>query len=150
MTDNTQDTNDLDQLLDEVFQELEAEERAADPKTELLLALMDGPFQVLRDDTFPDPDRILVYDPEATPVVQALTFDEATAKYPCGGYGSLWCPADLDEIKKEKRKCLAETLDSYARDEQGKTEDLVCGTPCLVVRGASFPHSWVTIKACIK
>jgi len=116
---------------------------------EELLALMDGPFQVLRDDTFPDPDRLLVYDPEATPVVQALTFDEATARYPCGGYSSRWCPADLDEIKKEKRQCLAETLDSYARDDKGETGNLPCSTPCLVVRGASFPHSWVTIKACI-
>jgi len=150
MTDNTQDTNHLDQLLDEVLQELEADERAADPKTELLLALLDGPFQVLRYDTFPDPDRILVYDPEAKPVVQALTFDEATARYPCGGYSSRWCPADLEEIKKEKRKCLAETLDSYARDDQGETGNLPCSTPALVIRGRSFPHSWVVIKACIK
>jgi hypothetical protein len=119
-----------------------------DPKSEELLALLDGPFKVLRDDTLPDPDRLLVYDPKAAPVIQALSFEQVTTRYKCGGVGSRWSPECLAEIKKVKRECLQETLDSCWRRDQGdESEYLPCGTPCLVVRGRNFPHAWVVVKA---
>ena len=155
--------DELDRWLDELLAELSDEEceecggvtpeeawpdpQTPDPRTEELLALLDGPFKVLRDDTFCDPSRLLVYDPERAPLVQALTFNEATVRYKCG-VGGRWTPECVEKIKKDKRECLAETLDSYYKREQGDEEsDLPCSTPCLVVRGASFPHSWVTVRA---
>ena len=151
MTDHTQEQNiDPDQVLEELFETLDTEEDETghDPKTVELLALLDGPFSELRDDTFPDPDSLLVYDPEAAPLVQSLTFDETTTRYKCG-LGGRWVPEDLERIKKAKRQCLQETLDSYYRHDHGESENLVCSTPCLVIRGKNFPHSWVTVKACI-
>lgn len=153
MDNNTQDLNDPSKLgsyLDSLFEEMKAEENKGgeEPRTEELLALLDGPFKTLRDDTFPDPDRLLIYDPEAKPVVQALTFDEAAARYKCGGAGSRWTPECLAEIKKDKRQCLQETLDSYhLRDQGDEDNDLPCSTPCFVIRGQQFPHSWVVVKA---
>ena len=116
---------------------------------EELLALLDGPFKVLRDDTFPDPDRLLVWDKAAVPVVQALTFEEAQERYKCGGGGSQWTPYDVDKIKVEKSLCLALTRGSYAAQEAGLTfKELECGTPCLVVSGNPLEaHRWVTVKS---
>jgi hypothetical protein len=116
---------------------------------EELLALLDGPFKVLRDDTFSDPDRVLVWDKAAVPVVQALTFEEAMARYQCGGAGSQWSPEDVDKIKVEKRLCLGLTLDSYAAQEAGVTSgELECASPCLFVSGNPLDaHRWVTVKS---
>lgn len=152
MNNDAQDLTDpteLNRYLDSLFEEMKAEgdKGGEDPRTEELLALLDGPFKTLRDDTFPDPDRLLVYDPESKPVVQALTFDQAAARYKCG-VGGRWTPECLTEIKKDKRQCLQETLDSYhLRDQGNEDSDLPCSTPCLVIRGQQFPHSWVVVKA---
>lgn len=154
---------ELDRWLDELLAELSNEgceecdevapgeawpdPQTPDPRTKELLALLDGPFKELRDDTFPDPDRLLVYDPEKAPVVQALTFDETVARYKVG-VGGRWTAQCLAKVKKDKRECLAETLASYCVREKGDEEsDLPCSTPCLVVRGASFPHAWVVVRA---
>jgi hypothetical protein len=118
-------------------------------ENEELLALCDGPFRVLRDDTFIDPERLLVWDRKAEPVVQALTFDEATDRYQCGGRESLWSRGDLDIIKTEKRKCLGETLESYADLENpSSTGILMCATTCLIVSNNPLvPHRWCVVKA---
>lgn len=118
-------------------------------ENEELLALCDGPFRVLRDDTFIDPERLLVWDRNAEPVVQSLTFEEATDHYQCGGRESLWSRGDLDIIKTEKRKCLGETLESYADLENpSSTGTLMCATTCLIVSNNPLvPHRWCVIKA---
>ena len=116
---------------------------------EELLALCDGPFQVLRDNTFPDPEKLLVFDRQVKPVVQALTFEEAVERYQCGGKESLWSRGDLEELKVEKRKCLGETLESYAEVEKGSPDDnLFCSTPVLQVSNNPLvAHRWCVVKA---
>ena len=115
---------------------------------EEFLALADGPFKTLRDDTFPDPDRLLVWDRQATPSVQSLTFDEATERYQCGGKNSQWAPEDLHAVKEEKAKCLEETLSSYAKQEADPAYEGLCSTPALVVSNNPLrAHRWCVVKA---
>lgn len=115
-----------------------------------LLALLDGPFKVLRDDTYPDPERLLVFDREATPCVQALTFAEATKRYKCGGEGSRWVPEDLDAVKEAKQECLEETLASYAKWEADPDYEGLCSTPALLVSNNPLrAHRWAVVKACL-
>jgi len=118
---------------------------------EELLALLDGPFRTLRDDTQPDPERLLVWDREATPSVQALTFEEATERYKCGGVGSRWAPEDLKAVKEAKRECLEETLSSYAKQETDPNYEGLCSTPALVVSNNPIKaHRWAVVKACLR
>jgi hypothetical protein len=113
-----------------------------------LLALLDGPFKELRDDTYPDPGKLLVWDREATPYVQALSFTEATERYPCGGEGSRWVPEDLEAVKEAKQECLEETLASYAKREADPDYEGLCSTPALVVSNNPLrPHRWAVVKA---
>ena len=182
-------TEDLDRLLDELFDELDDDDELERSQAELvdelvdqgsspedaeewvqafsnytaneleqltadneeLLALLDGPFKVLRDDTFPDATRLLVWDRQATPSLQALTFDEATERYPCGGKGSQWAPEDLHAVKEEKAKCLEETLASYAKQEKDPTYEGLCSTPVLVVSQTPLrAHRWCVTKAFLR
>jgi len=114
------------------------------------LALVDAPFKVLRDDTFPDPRRLLVWDRLATPSVQALTFEEAVERYKCGGAGSRWVPEDLETLKEVKRECLEETLASYAKQEKDPDYEGLCSTPALVVsHNPLTAHRWCVVKACL-
>jgi hypothetical protein len=116
---------------------------------EELLALLDGPFRVLRDNTFSDPDRLLVWDKQAKPVIQSLTFDEATKKYECGGYSSQWAPEDLDRIKEEKHRCISETYLANVFHETGiEGGDIACGTPVLIINSNPLlGHTWKEVKA---
>ena len=185
----TNTNEDLDRLLDELFDELDNEEEELErSRAELadelvaqgsspedakhwvktfksytaneldnlkeegseLLALLDGPFKVLRDDTFPDPDRLLVWDRQATPSVQSLTFDEVTERYQCGGEGSRWVPEDLQAVKDAKAECLEETLSSYAKQEKDPDFEGLCSTPALVVSNNPLTaHRWSVVKACL-
>lgn len=113
-----------------------------------LLALLDGPFKVLRDDTFPDPSRLLVWDRKATPSVQALTFEEAVTRYQCGGDGSQWVPGDLEEIKAAKQEALEETRDSYSKRDADPDYEGLCGTPALFISNNPLrAHRWSVVKA---
>ena len=113
-----------------------------------LLALLDGPFKTLRDDTYPDPERLLVWDRAATPSVQALTFEEATERYQCGGVGSRWAREDLEAVRAAKRECLEETLSSYAKQEADPDYEGLCSTPALVVSNNPLrAHRWAVVKA---
>ena len=113
-----------------------------------LLALLDGPFRTLRDDTYRDPERLLVWDRQATPSVQALTFTEATERYQCGGVGSRWVPEDLEEVKQAKRECLEETLSSYSKREADPDYEGLCSTPAVVVSNNPLrAHRWAVVKA---
>ena len=113
-----------------------------------LLALLDGPFKVLRDDTFIDPDRLLVWDRKATPSVQAMTFEEAVARYQCGGDGSQWVPGDLEEVKAAKQEALGETRDTYSKRDADPDYEGLCGTPALFISNNSLlAHRWSVVKA---
>ena len=125
--------NEIDQLRDD---------------NEELLALLDGLFKELRDDTHPDPERLVVWDRAATPSVQALTFEETTERYKCGGVGSRWAPEDLEAVKEAKRECLEETLSSYAKQEADPDYEGLCSTPALVVSNNPLrAHRWAVVKA---
>ena len=54
---------------------------ASDP---ILAALLDGPFRRLRDDNHIDEHRILVWDEQQQPVIEALPILELLGRYPCG------------------------------------------------------------------
>ena len=113
-----------------------------------LLALLDGPFRVLRDDTFPDTDRLLVWDRQTTPSVQALTFGEATGRYQCGGEGSRWVPEDLEALKDAKGECLEETRVAYGKRDADPDYEGLCSTPALVVSNNPLrAHRWCVVKA---
>jgi hypothetical protein len=129
----------------------EREEGYLFERPEELLALADGPFKVLRDDTFADPERVLLWDKQGKPVVKALTFAQLLEQYQCGGRLSQWAPQDLEELKKAKRECLGQTLDSYNEQERGsKRDDLVCSTPCfLPSENRLVAHQWVVVSACL-
>ena len=115
-----------------------------------LLALLDGPFRTLRDDTHPDPELLLVWDRKATPSVQALTFEEATGRYKCGGVGSRWAPEDLEAVRRAKRECLEETLSSYSKRDADPDYKGLCSTPALVVSNNPLKaHRWCVVKACL-
>jgi len=126
------------------------EDENKEAEDEELLDLLDGPFKVLRDDTFADPDRLLVWDRQAEPVVQALTFEEATERYQCGGARSQWSPEDLQTLREVKRECFRETLGSYAKLKEDPSHDGLCSTPVLVVSPNPLrPHRWLEVKACL-
>ena len=91
------------------------EEENKEAEDEELLDLLDGPFKVLRDNTFADPDRLLVWDRQEEPVVQALTFEEATERYPCGGPRSQWAQEDLETLKELKGECFSQSQDTARR-----------------------------------
>ena len=113
-----------------------------------LLALLDGPFRVLRDDTFPDTDRLLVWDRQTTPSVQALTFAEATGRYQCGGEGSRWVPEDLEALKDAKGECMEETRVAYGKRDADPDYEGLCSTPALVVsNNPLWAHRWCVVKA---
>ncbi len=81
---------------------------ARDP---LLAALLDGPFRRLRDDNHIDPHRILVWDQQQQPVIQALTILELLGRYPCGDdEETQWCADDLLAILQRKRDLLRMSL----------------------------------------
>lgn len=113
-----------------------------------LLALLDGPFKVLRDDTFIDPDRLLVWDRKSTPSVQAMTFEEAVTRYQCGGDGSQWVPGDLEEVKAAKQEALGETRDTYSKRDADPDYEGLCGTPALFISNNPLrAHRWSVVKA---
>jgi hypothetical protein len=111
----------------------------------------------LRDDTFADPEQVLLWDPCSCtgPVVQAVTFEELTEKYQCGGLLSQWAPEDLEKLKKAKRECLGQTLESYDEQDRGtglrdNGRELVCSTPCfLPSENRLVAHRWVVLAACL-
>jgi hypothetical protein len=126
------------------------EEENKEAEDEELLDLLDGPFKVLRDNTFADPDRLLVWDRQEEPVVQALTFEEATERYPCGGPRSQWAQEDLETLKELKGECFSQSQDSYAQLEADPDYRGVCATPVLVVSPNPLrPHRWCEVKACL-
>ena len=63
----------------------------------ILAALLEGPFRRLRDDNHIDPHRILVWDQQQQPVIQALTILEllgpspaAMPRMPSGAQTTCW------------------------------------------------------------
>ena len=141
--------NQARQWLDEKAESPAQQTERTRQEDEELLALLDGPFKVLRDETFPDPDRLLVWDKQTQPVIQALTFKEVTTKYKCGGVGSQWSQEDLEVIEHLKRQCIADTFLAYTfHDTKIDSQDTACGTPALIISNNPLvSFSWKEVKA---
>jgi hypothetical protein len=114
---------------------------------QLLGALLDGPFRRLRDDNHIDPHRILVWDQQQQPVIQALTILEVLGRYPCGDVeDAQWSADDLLAILQRKRDLLRRSL--VAHDIAGEQNDAepTCGTVVLIINpNPQEPHHWVAV-----
>jgi hypothetical protein len=113
----------------------------------MLGALLDGPFRRLRDDNHVDPHRILVWDQQQRPVIQALTVLEVLGRYPCGDVEQAqWSADDLLAILQRKRDLLRRSLVAHdIADEQDDAEP-TCGTVVLIINpNPEEPHQWVAV-----
>ena len=113
----------------------------------LLAALLDGPFRRLRDDNHVDPHRILVWDEQQQPLIQALSILEVLGRYPCGDEEEAqWSADDLLAILQRKRDLLRMSL--VAHDIAGEQDDAepTCGTVVLIINtNQQEPHHWVAV-----
>ena len=113
----------------------------------LLAALLDGPFRHLRDDNHVDPHRILVWDEQQQPLIQALSILEVLGRYPCGDEEEAqWSADDLLAILQRKRDLLRMSL--VAHDIAGEQDDAepTCGTVVLIINpNPHEPHHWVAV-----
>lgn len=125
------------------------EEQDAD--LELLAALLDGPFRRLRDDNHIDPHRILVWDRQRQPAIQAVPYLELLSRYPCGeAAGTQWSGQDLVEILNEKHQLLRRSLVAQQIAEERGEAQPACGTVVLIINpDPTVPHSWSVARACI-
>lgn len=120
-------------------------------ENELLLALLDGPFKVVRDDNHIDPHSILVYDIRRHPVIQSVDIIELPYRYPCGGVSAQWAPVDLVKILTEKYCQFRKSIVSHEISDQFKGMTPSCGTVVLVIsQDPEVPHRWVGISALIE
>lgn len=95
----------------------------------LLEALLDGPFRRLRDDNHIDPHRLVVWNQQREPVVQALPFLELLGRYPCGdAKEAQWSAGDLLEILQSKRDLLRMSLVTHEIAADQDDAEPICGT----------------------
>ena len=124
-----------------------------DPKSdddELILALLDGPFKVVRDDNHVDFHSILVYDASREPLIEAVPILELLGRYPCGGDGAQWNPHDFVKILKEKRNQYRKSIASHEISDDDSRTTPACGTVMLIInQNPKLPHRWVGISALI-
>lgn len=113
----------------------------------ILGALLDGPFRRLRDDNHIDPHRILVWDQQAEPVIQALPFLELIGRYPCGDFESAqWTGSDLLAILGRKLDLLRMSRVAHDISHDQKDAEPVCGTVVLIINSnPTEPHRWVEV-----
>jgi hypothetical protein len=118
---------------------------------DLLAALLDGPFRRLRDDNHIDPHRILVWDRQRQPAIQAVPFLELLSRYPCGEeVGTQWSGQDLVEILQEKHELLRRSLVAQEIAAEREEAQPACGTVVLTINpDPDLPHSWAVVQACI-
>jgi len=117
---------------------------ARDP---ILAALLDGPFRRLRDDNHIDPHRILVWDEQQQPVIQALTILELLGRYPCGDdEEAQWCGDDLLAILQRKRDLLRMSLVAHDIADELDEAEPTCGTVVLIITpDRQEPHRWTAV-----
>jgi hypothetical protein len=117
---------------------------ARDP---ILAALLDGPFRRLRDDNHIDPHRILVWDQQQQPVIQALTILELLGRYPCGdAEEAQWCSDDLLAILQRKRDLLRMSLVAHDIADELDDAEPTCGTVVLIINpDRQEPHRWTAV-----
>ncbi|MFO7627914.1 MAG: hypothetical protein R6W06_00055 [Prochlorococcaceae cyanobacterium] len=120
-----------------------------DGSDNLLSALLDGPFRTLRDRNHVDLNRILVWDQDRQPVIQAVLFLELLGRYPCGDDAEAqWSAEDLLEILQKKRELLRMSEVAHEISEERPRAQPPCGTVVLIInRNRSEPHSWVVSRA---
>ncbi len=108
----------------------------------VLAALLDGPFRRLRDTNHVDPHRILVWDQQRQPVIQAVTILELLGRYPCGdAEEAQWCADDLLEILQRKRDLLRMSLVAHDIADERKDAEPTCGTVVLIINpNQEEPH----------
>ncbi|MFN5119144.1 MAG: hypothetical protein ACK5FE_05175 [Cyanobacteriota bacterium] len=114
---------------------------------QLLGALLDGPFRRLRDDNHVDPHRILVWDEQQQPVIQALSILEVLGRYPCGDVeDAQWSADDLLEILQRKRELLRRSLVAHDIADGQDDAQPTCGTVVLIINpNSEEPHRWVAV-----
>jgi hypothetical protein len=117
---------------------------ARDP---ILAALLDGPFRRLRDDNHVDPHRILVWDKQQQPVIQALNILELLGRYPCGDdEDAQWCGDDLLAILQRKRDLLRMSLVAHDIADELDDAEPTCGTVVLIINpNPEQAHSWTAV-----
>lgn len=110
-------------------------------------ALLDGPFRRLRDNNHVDPHRILVWDRQRQPVIQALTFLELLGRYPCGDVADAqWSADDLLAILQRKRDLLRRSLVAHDIAAEQDDAEPTCGTVVLIINPHhQQPHHWVAV-----
>lgn len=118
-------------------------------RNSILGALLDGPFRRLRDDNHIDPHRILVWDQQAEPVIQALPFLELIGSYPCGDFeGAQWTGVDLLAILGRKLDLLRMSRVAHEISCEQNDAEPVCGTVVLIVNPVpTEPHHWVEVRS---
>ena len=117
---------------------------ARDP---ILAALLDGPFRRLRDDNHIDPHRILVWDEQQQPVIQALSILELLGRYPCGdAEEAQWCGDDLLAILQRKRDLLRTSLVAHDIADELDEAEPTCGTVVLIINpDRQEPLRWTAV-----
>ena len=117
---------------------------ARDP---ILAAMLDGPFRRLRDDNHIDPHRILVWDEQQQPVIQALSILELLGRYPCGdAEEAQWCGDDLLAILQRKRDLLRTSLVAHDIADELDEAEPTCGTVVLIINpDRQEPLRWTAV-----
>jgi hypothetical protein len=111
-----------------------------------LLALLDGPYQELRDDNHVTPNEVLVFD-EAAGTVEAVDLMELPLRYPVGT-GCRWSAHDLGELVLDKALLYRQSLVAHEINDENPAAEPTCGTVVLVVTSVNGqPYRRVTVKA---
>jgi len=111
-----------------------------------LLALLDGPYQELRDDNHVTPNEVLVFD-EAVGTVEAVDLMELPLRYPVGT-GGRWSAHDLGELVLDKALLYRQSLVAHEINDEDPAAEPTCGTVVLVVTAVNGqPYRRVTVKA---
>jgi hypothetical protein len=107
---------------------------------ELLLALPDGSFKPVRDDSHVDPHAIFVWDSARSPVIESVEILELLGRYPCGGKGCQWSHEDFLAILGEKRNQDCKSIASRAISSDDRSISPACGTVALAVSPPEHPR----------
>jgi hypothetical protein len=111
-----------------------------------LLALLDGPYQELRDDNHVTPNEVLVFD-EAAGTVEAVDLMELPLRYPVGT-GCRWSAHDLGELVLDKALLYRQSLVAHEINDEDPAAEPTCGTVVLAMPVEQpIPFQRVCVKA---
>lgn len=139
--------DDVDALVDELLAEAGREAQ----EDEELAALLDGPFQTVRDQNHVEADCVLVWDRSRHPVLESVPFHELTLRYPCGGKGDGWDLCALGKVVRAKGTLYRESTAAHDLSEEDPTATPLCGTVVFIARTAEeAAHRWVLERSSIR